>query len=94
MKKLFSISALILLLSFISTVSLDAFFCEDAQQKSTQSQAPVHCCVQCCPSHNLASPTVNVVQVTSTIQVSTFIVEILDLPLEIYPNQIDRPPIA
>lgn len=94
MRKIFSISIIVLLLSFVSVVSLDAFFCAETQQKNAHSQAPVHCCVQCCPSHNLASPTVGIVQVMSPNRVTPFVVENLDLPIEIYPNRIDRPPIA
>jgi|GEM_PF-6116002 len=83
-----------MILSFAFVTSSDVFFCDEDQQKTTHSQAPVHCCVQCCPSHNLASPAVNIAQLISSKQASRFIPQNLDFPLEIYPNQIDRPPIA
>lgn len=94
MKKFLSITTLFVLLTFTFVISSEAFFCDENNQVSKSAQAPVHCCVQCCPSHNLASPTVGIVQVMSPDRVTPFVVENLDLPIEIYPNRIDRPPIA
>ncbi len=53
MKKIFSITAILVLLSFAFVTFSDAFFCQE-NEESAQSQLPCgNCCVQCCPSHNL-----------------------------------------
>lgn len=93
MKSVASKLAILLFLVLSVVILSDTFLCQDSKA-SDQNLNPVDCCVQCCPSHNLASPTVSLIQVIHPNHVTTFAVENLDFPLEIYPNQIDRPPIV
>lgn len=94
MKKILSITAIFVLLSFAFVISTDAFFCDENNQVSKSSQAPVHCCVQCCPAHNLITPSSGIAQILPSNFINSFIVENLDIQIEIHPSRIERPPIA
>lgn len=53
MKSIASKLAILILLVWSVVVLADVFFCQESQA-SDQSLDPIDCCVQCCPSHNLA----------------------------------------
>ena len=94
MKRILSITAIFVLLSFAFVVSTDAFFCDENSQVSKNAQPPIHCCVQCCPAHNLITPSSGVVHVQPSHFINSFVIENLDIQIEIYPSRIERPPIV
>ncbi len=94
MKKYLSIIAIFSLLSFAFVVSVDAFFCDENNQVSKSAQAPVHCCVQCCPAHNLITPSSGIAQILPSLFINSFVIENLDIKIEIHPSRIERPPIV
>ncbi len=82
---------MLLAFSFVSTV--DAFVCED-NRSPTQTQVPVHCCVQCCPAHNLAPTSQNSLTIKAPDLTLGYELAVSQVYYEFYPLSIDRPPIA
>lgn len=77
------------LLSF-AVVSLDKH--SDHEQSA---KAPSHhCCIQCCPSHNLAPLAKNGITAVGSTTQQQILPDIAGFPHEIYLNQIYRPPIV
>jgi len=82
--------ALMVLASFLaSTLELHA-----DHDLGTKSQATQHCCVQCCPSHNLP-PLTTTTAAIKPVQASTqYAIMTLDLVLHAIPKATFRPPIT
>ncbi len=94
MKKIFSITAILVLLSFAFVVSSDAFFCQDDKQEVSGSQAPVHCCAQCCPSHNLVPTAGQAIVLNAFTQSKSFTLDNSVFQGKLLISRIERPPIA
>ncbi len=85
-----SVFAFLALLSF-AVVSIEWHSDHDLNAKKAPSH---HCCIQCCPNHNLAPLSENSNSVASSTTERQLLPEVSDFRLEIYLNQIYRPPIA
>ena len=85
-----SIFIVLMVLSFV-VVSIEWHSDHDLNAKAP---AQHHCCIQCCPSHNLAPVSANEKYVVSTTTGRQILPDLLDSHLEIYLNQIYRPPIV
>lgn len=62
MGKFFKITATALFVALAFAVFAEAYACPDT--KGGHDEAPVECCLHCCPRHHLAPPTV--LQATSS----------------------------
>jgi len=82
------ISLLFLLGFFLATMEIHADHDLNAAQQSQ------HCCVQCCPTHNLAPANQDVMAVEEQIMVQSHIDDDSFLFLKEIPHSIFRPPIA
>lgn len=63
MRKFIKTTAAVILLLLSFVILVDAYACPE--EKSSEAGPPVECCVQCCPRHHLAPPSVNSEQALS-----------------------------
>ena len=94
MKKILSTAAVVILFVFAFAIFSDAFFCQEGKPEASRSQVPVHCCVQCCPSHNVAPTPGQILVLDGPVQSESFILENLTIQERLLISRIDRPPIA
>lgn len=81
--------SLVFLVGFLfATLEIHADHDTDVAQKTQ------HCCVQCCPSHNLAPINQVITAVDASPLLDDFIVCDESLPLKEIPESIFRPPIS
>ena len=82
------ISLVFLLGFFFATLEIHADHDGDVAEQTE------HCCVQCCPSHNLVPVSESVTAVEDQLVVRSTIGDDASLLLKTIPNNIFRPPIA
>lgn len=92
MKKILTITTMIVLLSFTFIVTADAFFCDEYQHGHQGTETSQHCCANSCPAHNLLSFSSKITFLQPSFSKS-FISENLNLFSANHPSFIDRPPI-
>lgn len=84
--------------AFLVAVLLFSFFFVTVERHSDHdlnAKAPAHhCCVQCCPTHNLAPLGENANSLVRSTSERQVLSDAFDFHPEIYLNQIYRPPIV
>ncbi len=83
------------LVAMIFTVVFSFAALELHADHDLNAKAPAnHCCVQCCPSHQLAPAPEHQVSIGTLASVTRFVAYHSTFYSTLFPSRIDRPPIA
>lgn len=90
-KSFLKTTAMAVLVALSFGVLVEAYFCPEER---SQAGIPAECCLQCCPRHHLAPPTINLKQPPSEPLYENFLIAEFTPYLVLFPDSVFHPPRA